>query len=306
MKGRESMENYYSTYFPKTGKLIAVMSILVILISSLWIIWVGEMNIRYSGDHEGTIPFWNKWIPAIVGILLVHFIPFHYKKYNPLRNFEQRRIIIQSVALFLCGLLFTICILLVNFEGMKFQLWFMLTKFIFILFIPLMLLLFYQVNPKRERFKPIKSTLNNRWYWFAPLIVIIIWVYLNFFSVFSTPFVSTGITDPTMLIISLLTGFLINSVLEEFFYRVWLQTRLELLLGTWPAIFLISILWASWHIAIHGSGHWDIDIATVITNLGIVGLFLGYLWTRYRNVWAIILVHGLINAPPQYLFQILF
>ncbi|HEK9103969.1 CPBP family intramembrane glutamic endopeptidase [Bacillus cereus] len=294
-----------SSYFPKVGKLIGGISMLVILLSSLWLIWIGETNIRYSGDHKGTMPFWNKWIPIIVGILLIRFLPFHHKNYNPLQQFESRRIMIQAVVLFLSGSLFTICLLTMNFEGMSFQLWFMIFKIALLLFTPLMLLLFYQSNPKKERPKPVKSTVNTRWYRFTPLIIIIIWGYFNFFSVFSTPFVSVRM-DPTILISILLVGFLINSVLEELFYRVWLQTRLELLLGTWPAILFTSFLWASWHIAVHGSGHWDVDTATVIANHGIVGLFLGYLWARYRRVWVIIIIHGLINAHPQQLIEILF
>ncbi|AVP44682.1 CPBP family intramembrane glutamic endopeptidase [Bacillus cereus] len=289
------------SYFPKAGKLIGGIIMLIILLSSLWLIWIGETNIRYSGDHKGTIPFWYKWIPVIVGILLVRFLPFHHKNYNPLQQFEPRRIIIQTAILFLSGSLFTICLLTTNFEGMALQLWFMIFKIILLLFTPLMLLLFY----KKERPKQVKSTGDIRWYQFTPLIVIIIWGYFNFFSIFSTPFVSIKM-EPTILISILLVGFLINSVLEEIFYRVWLQTRLELLLGTWPAILLTSLLWASWHIALHGSGHWDIDTATVIVNLGIVGLFLGYLWARYRKVWVIIIVHGLINAHPQQLIEIIF
>ncbi|MEK5204985.1 type II CAAX endopeptidase family protein [Bacillus sp. FSL R10-2789] len=294
-----------SSYFPKVGRLIGVISMLVILLSSFWLIWNGETNIRYSGDHEGTMSFWNKWIPVIIGIFLVRFLPFHRKNYNPIQQHEPRHIMIQTFVLFLSGFLFTICLLIVNFEGMALQLWFMISKIILLLLTPLMLLLFYQSNPNKERFKPVKSLVNNRWYRLTPLMVIIIWGYFNFFSVFSTPFVSIGM-DRTILIATLFLGFFINSVLEEIFYRVWLQTRLELLLGTWPAILLTSLLWASWHIAIHGSGHWGTDTATVITNLGIVGLFLGYLWARYRKVWVIIIVHGFINAHPQQLLEILF
>ncbi len=212
---------------------------------------------------------------------------------------------IQTIVLLLSGSLFTISLLTTNLEGMALQLWFIIFKIILLLFTPLMLILFYKSNRKKERPKSVKSIENNRWYRFTPLIVIIIWGYFNFFSTFSTQFVSARM-EPTVLLLILLVGFLINSVLEEIFYRVWLQTRLELLLGTWPAILLTSLLWASWHIALHGSGHWDIDTATVIVNHGIVGLFLGYLWTRYRKVWAIIIVHGLINAHPLQLIEIIF
>ncbi|BCC04755.1 MULTISPECIES: type II CAAX endopeptidase family protein [Bacillus cereus group] len=293
------------SYFPKMGKLIGGLCVFLILLSSLWLIWIGETNIRYSGDHKGTMPFWNKWIPVMVGILLVYFLPFHHKNYNPLQQFEPRHTMIQAIVLFLSGSVFTISLLTTKFEGMALQFWFIIFKIILLLFIPFMLLLFYKSNPQKERLKSVKSIENHKWYRFTPLIVIIIWVYFNFFSTFSTPFVSARM-EPTVLILILLVGFLINSVLEEFFYRVWLQTRLELLLSTWPAILLTSLLWASWHIALHGSGHWDIDIATVIVNHGIVGLFLGYVWARYRKVWAIIIVHGLMNAHPQQLIEIIF
>lgn len=230
-----------SSYFSKAGKLIGWIIMLIIFLSALWLIWTGETNIRYSGDHKGTMPFWNKWIPVIVGILLVRFLPFHHKNYNPLQQSEPRRIMIQTIVLLLSGSLFTISLLTTNLEGMALQLWFIIFKIILLLFTPLMLILFYKSNRKKEQPKSVKSIENNRWYRFTPLIVIIIWGYFNFFSTFSTQFVSARM-EPTVLLLILLVGFLINSVLEEIFYRVWLQTRLELLLGTWPAILLTSLL----------------------------------------------------------------
>lgn len=139
-----------SSYFPKAGKLIGGIIMLIIFLSSLWLIWTGETNIRYSGDHKGTMPFWNKWIPVIVGILLVRFLPFHHKNYNPFQQSEPRRIMIQAIVLFLSGSLFTISLLTTNFEEMALQLWFMIFKIILLLFTPLMLLLFYKSNPKKS------------------------------------------------------------------------------------------------------------------------------------------------------------
>lgn len=292
------------SYYPKAGKLIGGISILVILLSSLWLIGIGETNIRYSGDHEGTMPFWNRWIPAIIGILLIHFLPFHHKNHLPLQSSEQRHIKLQGVVLFLSGSLFTISLLITSLEGMAFQWLYMISKIFLLLFIPFILLLFDQGNRRKEHPKTVKP-IKSRWYWLTPLTVILIWGYFHFFSVFSTPFDSTEV-DPTILISALLIGFLINSVLEELFYRIWLQTRLELLLGTWPAILATSLLWASWHIAVHSSGHWDVDIATVMVNHGVIGLFLGYLWARFRRVWVLIIVHGFMNAHPLQLMEILF
>ncbi|MRG27657.1 CPBP family intramembrane metalloprotease [Laceyella tengchongensis] len=88
------------------------------------------------------------------------------------------------------------------------------------------------------------------------------------------------------------------------FYRVWLQTRLEELLGSWPAIMLTSIPWSIWHIKIQHTGYLPADVVMAIANQGVTGLFLGYLWSRYRNMWVLIMVHGIINAPPQLLLEL--
>jgi membrane protease YdiL (CAAX protease family) len=33
-----------------------------------------------------------------------------------------------------------------------------------------------------------------------------------------------------------------------------------------------------------------------VVGQGVQGLFLGYLWSRYRLMWPILTVHGAINA----------
>lgn len=105
------------------------------------------------------------------------------------------------------------------------------------------------------------------------------------------------------LVVALLAGFAINAVLEEFFYRKWLQTRWTRVLGgTWPAIILSALVWSSWHIAIQGSGNFAMDLANVVVNQGITGLFLGLLWARYRSLWPLLVTHGLMNANPVRLF----
>ncbi|MFF3442414.1 CPBP family intramembrane glutamic endopeptidase [Streptosporangium sp. NPDC002721] len=90
--------------------------------------------------------------------------------------------------------------------------------------------------------------------------------------------------------------FAVNALLEEVFYRRWLQTRWEHLIGRRPAIVLASLVFAAWHIGIHGTGHLPTDLATVFVHQGVQGLFLGYLWSRYRLMWPILTVHGAINA----------
>ena len=76
-----------------------------------------------------------------------------------------------------------------------------------------------------------------------------------------------------------------------------MQTSLERLLGRWPGIVIASLLWASWHASIQGTGHLLLDVATAISNQGVLGLYLGYLWSGYRRAWAPLAVHAAVNAP---------
>ncbi|WP_433004962.1 CPBP family glutamic-type intramembrane protease [Kribbella sp. CA-294648] len=39
----------------------------------------------------------------------------------------------------------------------------------------------------------------------------------------------------------------------------------------------------------------------MLVNQGVLGLFLGYLWSRYRRMWPLITVHGAINSVGLFL-----
>ncbi|WP_201761489.1 MULTISPECIES: CPBP family intramembrane glutamic endopeptidase [unclassified Nonomuraea] len=82
------------------------------------------------------------------------------------------------------------------------------------------------------------------------------------------------------------------------FYRAWLQTRLEVLYGRWPAIIAQALLFALMH-----SFHLNSDapltsLATIVAFQGVFGLMLGYLWARYRNIWMIFFIHTMTNLIP--------
>ncbi|NBE83869.1 CPBP family intramembrane metalloprotease [Micromonospora sp. NEAU-HG-1] len=76
------------------------------------------------------------------------------------------------------------------------------------------------------------------------------------------------------------------------------ESRWESILGRWPAIVLASLVWAAWHVGIQGTGQLGTDLAVVAVNQGVTGLFLGYLWSRYRRMWPLLVTHGAINAAP--------
>ncbi|MFD0617834.1 CPBP family intramembrane glutamic endopeptidase [Paenibacillus sp. GCM10027629] len=209
---------------------------------------------------------------------------------------------IQAWILIACAALFTVGVILVNNQN-EFQIWYIGLKLGLLLLLPLVMLRRMSASLQPWRSVIARPPSLSPWRWFGPLFVVCVWLYISYGSPYGLPYVPTGF-DPAALALAVLFGFLINSLLEEVFYRVWLQTRLEQLLGRWPAIALTSVLWASWHLAIQSIGQWNVDLATVLSNQGITGLFLGYLWAKYRNVWAIVIIHGVMNAPPQMLMEI--
>ncbi|NOK59158.1 MAG: CPBP family intramembrane metalloprotease [Chloroflexi bacterium AL-W] len=147
----------------------------------------------------------------------------------------------------------------------------------------------------RQQHRVQRSQLGY-WAWFGPLLPLGVWFFLTYATPLALPLPEYVWPDMWTLLLKLLIGFLINAVIETLFYRVWLQSRLELWFGRWPAIVLASLVWALWHVVIQGGRGVDIDVATVIANHGVMGLFLGYLWSRYRQLWAVLLVHGAMNA----------
>ncbi|MDG4799715.1 CPBP family glutamic-type intramembrane protease [Micromonospora sp. WMMD980] len=46
------------------------------------------------------------------------------------------------------------------------------------------------------------------------------------------------------------------------------------------------------------AGRPGLDLAMLAVNQGVIGLFLGYLWSRYRRMWPPLVVHGALNALP--------
>jgi membrane protease YdiL (CAAX protease family) len=97
------------------------------------------------------------------------------------------------------------------------------------------------------------------------------------------------------VLIAVLTA-LTAGVGEELFYRRWLQTRVEALLGPWAGIILTSVAFALMHLGSHGTGEPLIDIPRLLVTHGSFGLFMGVLWWRYRNLTLIIAAHILYNG----------
>ncbi|WP_245193083.1 CPBP family intramembrane glutamic endopeptidase [Amycolatopsis alba] len=73
---------------------------------------------------------------------------------------------------------------------------------------------------------------------------------------------------------------------------------LEALFGRWPGILLSSLLFAWLHLPTHGQGTLPLTLGAIVAFQGFFGLFTGYLWSRYRNLWAPIAAHTAMNTLP--------
>lgn len=299
------MNQPFKAVLPGWGRAIGFSCMTILLAAAFWLLWTGNLNVRYTADHGGVTPIWHHWLPALIGLFLIRVIPYSIQNPSPFRQMERRHLVVQSLVLVISGIVFAASLVTLDHQGSHFETYYLAIKLTTLLGIPLVFLLIYskRTGAEREIF-PIEP--GSRKQVIVPLIILLVWGYLKFYSPFAQQEGAVEAADLTEFLLLVAIGFLINSVLEEVFYRIWLQTRLEALLGRWPAILLVSILWSVWHVAIQGSGQWDVDAASVIANHGVTGLFLGYVWARYRKGWAIILIHGLLNASPHMLTQLLF
>jgi membrane protease YdiL (CAAX protease family) len=93
---------------------------------------------------------------------------------------------------------------------------------------------------------------------------------------------------------------------EEFFFRGFLQTRLQESTGrTWVAVGVTSLLFGVYHLPYAylnpnwpSAGDWGAAWGAALGNGVPGGLVLGILYARSRNLVAPIVLHSLINAMP--------
>jgi membrane protease YdiL (CAAX protease family) len=136
---------------------------------------------------------------------------------------------------------------------------------------------------------------TGAWRWWAPIAVVAVWAALGPAAPWAAPADFSGIEPVDLVLIAVLTA-LTAGVGEELFYRRWLQTRVEALLGPWAGIILTSVAFALMHLGSHGTGEPLIDIPRLLVTHGSFGLFMGVLWWRYRNLTLIIAAHILYNG----------
>ncbi|MCS3779242.1 CPBP family intramembrane glutamic endopeptidase [Tsukamurella ocularis] len=241
-------------------------------------------GLRYTADSMDTIPWWQPWAPVAAGLLVALSVPARGTAADGTQApSDPRR---QAWILLACGVAFAAALIVLGPEEPKYT----ALKLGLLLMVPAAV---FALDRRWGRRWP-DPTARAGW---TPLPAVIAYlaVYLALNDRGGNFLAGVPLLDAALL---LLVGFAINALLEEVFYRRWLLARWRALLGPWAAVALSAVVWASWHMAIQGTGDLPLDASNVLANQGVSGLFLGFLWLRYRVMWPLLVIHGVWNANP--------
>jgi membrane protease YdiL (CAAX protease family) len=112
---------------------------------------------------------------------------------------------------------------------------------------------------------------------------------------------------PLRLMLGIFMPLLTAAIPEEFFFRVYLQTRLEKKWNRLIAILLSTTLFTAWHLPSryllsHGvegqAGDWGQVMLHTGVPVFIIGFIFALLWSRHRNIILLVLTHWAIDILP--------
>lgn len=270
-----------------TGLLVFGTALAALLFS-------GRTEIRTSADAESPpTALVTALLPIVVAMVLIRLVPARLPALPPLAGSDRPAVARQGWVLTAIAVLFALVVLVVDLGD-----WYGLVKVALLLGGSWLALRIWRAPAAGAA---AQRSAMPRWaYWLGPIPAVLAWGYLLYYSPLAGDRDMSDYEqyDTGFLITAMVLTFLTASVAEEIFYRVLLQTRLEAVLGRWPAIMVTSLLFAAMHLSRIGDGpHWEV-LATIIVWNGGFGLLVGYLWARYRNAWALIVVHGAVNSLP--------
>lgn len=255
----------------------------VFLLAYGWLVATGNSEISASADADAAkTSLWAAALPALAAMAIARLVPPGAPLPCPPADLPRQRVIRETWVLLAAALAFPLATV-----GRTGELWYPLAKVLLLLVVPLVALRLIRRGEQAARTIPAPVV------WLAPLPAATVWFLLAETGLFATP-LTQDLPDHVTLAVTSLVVFLTASMLEEFFYRGWLQTRLEALYGRWPAIFASALLFAAMH-ANRLTENVGPGLASLVAFQGMFGLMLGYLWSRYRNIWVIIAIHGLSN-----------
>ncbi|WP_410652524.1 CPBP family intramembrane glutamic endopeptidase [Amycolatopsis sp. cmx-4-54] len=256
----------------------------------------GHDTIKPSADSDKALSLAGALVPALAGMLLVRGIPLHAPKLLPDAT-DRARLRKQATALVLIAFLWPLALFLVSAAGQQAlvrDIWALAKPLVFLVLPWLLLRRRGEADPFRLEWLP-----RQTWRWLAPIPAVLVFGWLSVLGPLAPPLpTAEDYPDPVYLAVGATLTFFTANVLEEVFFRGMLQTRLEALFGRWPGILLAALLFAWLHLPTHGQGSLPLTLGAIVAFQGFFGLFTGYLWSRYRNLWAPIAAHTAMNTLP--------
>ncbi|MFE3455356.1 CPBP family intramembrane glutamic endopeptidase [Nonomuraea sp. NPDC059194] len=267
----------------RTGLLTAAgLAVFVLAYASLLL--TGTTVIRQSADPGATgVSLWAALLPPLAAVLIAMAVAPRAAVPEPLADLPRPRLVRETWLLVAAAIAFPVAVALVGRD-----LLYPVAKIAILLIVPLVGFRLIRGDGPAARSVPKPVT------WLAPLLAVVAWFLLAEVSPLSPP-LTQQLPDPVTLAVGSLITLLTAGVLEEVFYRAWLQTRLEVLYGSWPAILGSALLFAAMHVSHLDPGALGVGIASIVAAQGVFGLMQGYLWARYRNIWVVILIHVIVN-----------
>ena len=267
--------------------VIGVLALIVLFTAS-------PDGIRQSSDPGSPLtPLWVVLLPPVVAIALIRALPWKTPSLAP--TISDARVIRRSVrALLVCAAAFPLVVGIAEIEGSA---WYFLAKVVLLVAIPAALMCRSRRNIHIPRPR-------MAWQWWAPVVVVAVWTILSQASPWIVVPTFPGVDLAFLIIAATLTA-LTAGVGEELFYRYWLQTRAEALLGRWGGIVLASFAFAIMHLGGDRQANGLlVEVAAVVIVQGSFGIMLGYLWSKYRNLALIIAAHILANGYAVFAYVI--
>lgn len=142
----------------------------------------------------------------------------------------------------------------------------------------------------------------------ATLIMVVMGLFLNATHLNAIAANLDSHTDATLrLMLGVFMPLFTAAIPEEFFFRGYLQTRLEKKWNRLIAIVLSTTLFTAWHLpsryllsqGVEGqAGDWGQVILHTGVPVFIIGFIFALHWSRYRNIILIVLTHWAIDILP--------
>ncbi|WP_067830153.1 CPBP family intramembrane glutamic endopeptidase [Actinomadura kijaniata] len=267
-----------------SSRAILAAGIAVYALAFAWLLLTGTTRIGASADDGAArVSLWAAVLPPLAALLLTRLVPPAVTPPVPLAGLPDRRLARETWAMIGAAVAFPLLLTVLPRNDL-----YPLVKALVLLALPVLALRLLRNGGPKARAFPAPVT------WLAPIPAAAAWFLLSQVGPLAPP-LTQDLPDPVTLAVASLVTFLTASVLEEIFYRGWLQTRLEARHGRWPAIMISSLLFAAMHVTHIRAGAVPEGLATVVAYQGLFGVMQGYLWSRYRNIWVPIAVHTAVN-----------